>query len=73
VVDLGPHPRNPTLWEAITEESSLDYHERQIGNVALALVLLWLGACAGLLCSPAWERLRPARRPPAPGSDPAGR
>jgi hypothetical protein len=64
-----------TLWEAVPGAAGLasDFPEKLVGNVLLALVFVAAGACAGLYCRLAWERLRPARRPPTSGADPARR
>src|SRR5262245_27992761 len=71
-----------TLWEAVVGEAvcvhdfpdHADFVEGPWGeNVGLALLLPAAGAGVGLVCWAAWEQRRTARRPPTPGSDPAGR
>jgi hypothetical protein len=74
-VDLRNDHLHMTAWQSLAEVVSraCDYPEKLLGNGELALTLLVFGAWAGVLSWSVWACLRPARRPPAPGSDPAGR
>jgi hypothetical protein len=74
VISSGP------LWEVAAGVASYVEEIREmppwqwwLHNGGVAAGVLAAGAVAGLVCWSAWERLRPARRTPTLGADPAGR